>query len=211
MKSDKTLIKRFAPLIVILAILVALVAVLSTTRAYYILTGGESTNEYTPAEPADPSFTLDVDTQEKKENVRITVEDNGYPVYVRVAIVITWQKIGECSDPAGCGDCSECPCPDCPKCYPEVYYEDPVKDTDYTILLNNTDWKQHGYFYYYTSPVASGGTTAALIYSCALIDGTVAPEEGYVLSVEIIAQTVQAIGSTDQDNTPAWQDAWGIR
>lgn len=211
MKSEKPLIKRFAPLIVILAILVALIAVASTSLAYYIVTGGESGSEYTPAEPTDPSFTLDVDTQDKKENVRVTVEDKGYPVYVRVAIIITWQKPGECPDPAGCGDCSDCMCEECPKCYPDVYYTEPVKDTDYTIRLNNTEWKQHGYFYYYTSPVEGGGTTAALIYSCALISGTVAPEEGYVFHVELIAQTVQAIGSTDEGNMPAWQDAWGIR
>ena len=29
-----------------------------------------------------------------------------------------------------------------------------------------------------------------------------------MLNVEIIVQTVQAIGSTDKDDIPAWKDAW---
>ena len=189
MKSEKPMIKRIAPLLIVLAVLMVVVAVAAPTIARYIINANSDIDDggdYTPAESGDPSFSLG-DEVNKMENVRIAVEDKGYPVYVRVAIIITWQNED--------GD---------------VLFPQPIKDEDYTIDINESSWKSVGGFYYFTSPLVSGETDV-LINSCALIEGGDADlPDGYVLNVEIIAQTVQAIGSTDNGNVPAWRDAWGI-
>ena len=222
MKSQKSLINRFEPLLITLAVLTVLVAIAAPTIAYYIVETNDAGGDYTPAEPSDPSFVLDFDNNEMK-NVSIAVEDKGYPVYVRVAIIITWQRPVECTNPTECDctNCTECivnggtdgaeSTMECPKCNGEadVYYIYPVQDVDYTLDLNMTDWQLVGGYYYFTSTVASGKTTDVLISSCALLPGGgIGVPEGYVLSVEIIVQTVQAIGSTDNGDIPAWQDAW---
>ena len=223
MKSEKPMIKRFVPWLIALAVLVLVAAIAVPTIAYYIINSDNGGSEYTPAKPSDPSFYLNHENN-KMENVRIAVEDNGYPVYVRVAIVITWQQPVECANPTecDCADCTECVESagdgaegemECPKCNGEqdVYYVLPEKDVDYTIEFNANGWEKIGNYYYCTSSVAGGATTEVLINSCVLLDGAGAeiPDE-YVLSVEIIVQTVQAIGSTDTGDVPAWRDAWNI-
>lgn len=189
MKSEKPMIKRFLPLIITLVVLAVVTAVAVPTIAYYIIHAGDDEGgDYIPAVPSDPSFILDSNNKEIK-NVSIEVEDKGYPVYVRVAILISWKNPGDDED---------------------VFYLQPVEDVDYTIDFNTTGWQtlEDGY-YYCTSPVASGKTTDVLVKSCALIDGGSADvPAGYVLNVEIIVQTVQAIGSTDKGDVPAWRDAW---
>ncbi|MCH5156806.1 MAG: hypothetical protein J1G02_02885 [Clostridiales bacterium] len=216
------MIKRFAPLLITIAVLIAVVAVAAPTIAYYIINANDVADDYTPAEPSDPSFHLDFNNKEMK-NVSIGVEDKGYPVYVRVAIIITWQKSAECTNPTecDCSDCSDCiensgtddseSTMECPKCNGEVdvFWGQPIEGTDYSISFNTAAWELVDGYYYCTSQVASGQKTGVLINSCALIEGgaTDVPE-GYVLNVEIIVQTVQAIGSTDSGDVPAWQDAW---
>lgn len=191
MRSVKISIKRWLPLFVMLLVLAASVAIATPSIAAYVKTTGEEGSEYVPAEPADPSFQLNAEKKTMK-NVKIAVEDKGYPVYVRAAILITWQS----PEPDG-----------------EVYFAEPQEGTDYTVTMGE-GWEKIDGFYYCTSSVASGGTTSALIESFSLKDGAELPEEGCVLSVEIIVQTVQAIGYTDKDENgkeiPAWQDAWGI-
>lgn len=224
MKTEKPLTKRFAPWIIALVVLAALIVIATPTIAYYLLeaNSGAGGEEYFPAESGEPSFNLDFNNKEMK-NVSITVEDNGYPVYVRVAIIITWQKPAECANPADCDcvDCTECVdnvadetvgAMECPKCNGEadIYYIAPVQNEDYTIDFNTSGWELVGDYYYCTSPVASGKTTAVLINSCALIESGADIPDGYVLNVEIIVQTVQAIGATDDGNVPAWKDAWKI-
>lgn len=222
MKSEKPMIKRFAPLIITLIVLALLLAVIVPTVAYYLINANDEGSDYIPFEPGDPSFNLDFNNKEMK-NVSIAVEDKGYPVYVRVAIIISWKKIAECTNAGACdcANCTECLSKtdgsdsemDCPKCNgeDEVYIFPPVKDVDYTIDFNRTGWELIGDYYYCTSPVASGKSTGVLINSCALIDGGgVGVPDGYVLSVEIIVQTVQAVGSTDDGDVPAFRDAWNI-
>lgn len=195
MKSEKPLIKRFAPLLVILAVLVALVAIITPVVAYYIRSAGEAKNDYTAAEPADPSFTLDGENSEIK-NVAITVPDEGYPVYVRVAILVTWVRKDDSS----------------------VVFDSPVEGPgqSYILDINTTDWEKKGELYYCKTPIEYGApnrSTPVLINSCALIGEVFKFDEtDCVLSVEIIVQTIQAVGSTDGPNEkPAWEDAWGIK
>ena len=66
-------------------------------------------------------------------------------------------------------------------------------------------WFKHGDFYYYEWPVSSG-SISGLTVTC----NDTAPE-GYELHIEVISQTIQALGETDGDNPiPAVQDAWGV-
>lgn len=114
----------------------------------------------------------------------VNVGDPGYAVYVRAAVVVTWK------DTEG-----------------NVLAAMPKKDTDYEIGMNTTDWFEHGGFWYHKSMVNTDGSTEALITSCTAH----ASQGDYTLSVEIIAQTIQALGSTDGDNPiPAVQQAWGV-
>ena len=224
MKSEKPMIKRFVPLIITLVVVMVL-AVAVPTIAYYILNANsddEGGGNYIPAVPSDPSFKLDANNNEMT-NVSIAVGDNGYPVYVRVAIVISWKKPAECenADECDCTNCTECidyvdsdgteSEMECPKCNGEddVYVFPPVVNVDYTIDFDTAYWQQIGDYYYFTKSVESGGSTEVLINSCALLQGGgVGVPDGYKLNVEIIVQTVQAIGSTDDGNKPAWEDAW---
>ena len=124
-----------------------------------------------------------------KDNVKkdVTVTNNlDYSVFVRAVVVVSWKKA---SDPL------------------TVYPVAPVAGTDYSVTYNSTDWFQKNGYWYCINPVLSGATSSALITTCSQT-GT-APD-GYVLSVEIVAQTIQAQGTTDTGDIPAVTDAWGV-
>ena len=88
--------------------------------------------------------------------------------YIRAAIVATWV-----SDEGGA-----------------VSAVSPVEGTDYEVILGDLNWKKGADgFWYYTVPVEVGGETADLIESCVC---TVSPPEGFSLSVEIVASSVQS-------------------
>ena len=199
--------KKRITLISIVIILVALsVAFTSMLNAAYIKNSNDVVNTFKPADSIIPEIVEDFDGTAKK-NVYFEVGDTEYPVYVRATIVFTWQ------DETGI-----------------VYYSKPIEatpilsdggeiigyDGDYTIDLNlsDTDWEynEKDGFYYFKNPVKSGDKTGILINECRQVNA--APVEGYTLSVEIIVQTVQAVGYTDEDNEngviPAYQDAWNL-
>ena len=175
------------------AVFAVLMSVAVPVFAYYITQSGTVTNEFTPADSVQPNVieTFDGD-KTVKSDVKVHVGDTGYPVYVRAEILITWQ------DKNGI-----------------VYYTKPNAGTDYGLELNLTDWKlASDGFYYYQKSVESNGDTDVLIEKCEQKAEAAAPS-GYSLSVEIITQTVQAIGRTDGDangeNTiDAVEDAWGV-
>lgn len=184
------------------AILIAALAITATTGAVYAYLSATTDlveNSFTPV--SDPDITI-VETFATtpdsinliKENVCVDVGESGYAVYVRVAIVVTWKNADK-----------------------EVYGQIPVAGTDYTIKLNVGDdapwfYNSKDGFYYLESMVYSG-KTEELIRSC--YQTAAAPETGYTLHVEIIAQTIQAKGSTDRldengNPIPAVTDAWGV-
>lgn len=117
-------------------------------------------------------------TNNKKDNVQ--VKNTGtIDAYIRATYVVNWvdaQGNIASSDPAG--------------------YE-------YTLTANlNNGWTNgsDGYFYY-TSPVAPGASTAGSLLTCTVTS----PENPeYTLSVEILAEAIQS--------TPdkAVQEAWGV-
>lgn len=178
--------KRILP--VLLAVTFVLAVTVATVYAYL----SASTNTVTNSFSADVDPVLSITETFKdnvKSNVAVQVEKAGettYTVYVRAAIVVTWK------DASG-----------------NVLATKPVSPTDYTITLNDTNWFLHTDGYYYCkSPVQSGNATPVLITTCAPVEGKT--PEGYGLNVEIIAQAVQAKGTTDDDGTPAVTDAWGV-
>lgn len=87
-------------------------------------------------------------------------------------------------------------------------------DSEYTLGINTTSWKRDsatGFYYYINSEnkkLPPNGTTYNLINSIMVTTQT--PPSGYTLSIEVIAEAIQADGVTDVDGTPAYQDAWGI-
>ena len=113
MKSEKSLITRFKPLFIALLVVALIVAVAAPTIAYYIRSGGKVEKEYTPAFSNLPTLKYSVDsTNPEIANVRVQVEDEGYPVYVRVAIVVTWQMLTDCT----CIIPKKCICENCEGC-----------------------------------------------------------------------------------------------
>lgn len=196
MNREKSRLRWYHFLFIALAVVVAVATFVS---AKYIKRTEEVDNNFTPAVSENPTVIEDFDGK-VKENVYFTVGDEGYPVYVRAAIIITWK------DENGI-----------------IYFLDPEKGIDYLIDLNlsndDTGWvyikadenDPYGY-YYYQEPVKSGGKTDVLINSCEQIKKC--SIDGYTLSVEIIVQTVQAVGFTDGDGVdpsteiPAYKDAW---
>ena len=179
-------------LIALLFVCVIVSTVAVPLYARYVKKTDEIKNTFSHVDTTGPTIEEEFD-KKVKENVKVSVGDTDYPVYVRVAIVLTWKKTIEVDG----------------KEETLVYFEKPVENVDYTMTLNEDGgWVKIGDYYYYTKPVASGKETTVLIKTCT--QDKEGPEEGYTLSVDIIAQTVQAVGYTDDTSTPAYQDAWGI-
>ncbi len=135
---------------------------------------------------SDPTITETFESN-RKTDVKVVVPKTGYSVFVRGLVVVNWKN----SDG-------------------EIYSVAPVAGTDYTITLNTTDWFLKDGYYYHKAPVVSEGSTSVLVSECVKTSTSNAPE-GYFLSVEILAQTIQAIGTTDEDdNILAVTNAWGV-
>lgn len=179
------------------AIVIALLAITATTGAVYAYLSATTDpvdNKFTTA----PNPTLGIqetftkaheDANIVKENVRVNIGNPGYAVYVRAAIVITWKD--------GKGN---------------VYGQAPVLEDDYALELNTKEWFKGGDgFYYHKNMVAYDGNneatklTSVLIEACSQLK---TGPESYTLHVEIVAQTIQAKGSTDVGDVPAVEDAW---
>lgn len=184
MKRNSVYIARFGILLFVILVLAAIIT--TYVVANYVRNSDDVNNTFEPAVSVNPVITEDFDDYEKKD-VSFNPGDTGYPVYVRATIVVTWK------DQSG-----------------NVYFSVPEKGVDYTLDLNlgGSGWVEGtgDGFYYYTYAVESNADTPVLIESSEQLKP--APESGYTLSVEIIVQTVQAVGKTDDDNTDAWKDAW---
>lgn len=183
------------PLASWLLILVALGSLgTGTVTAYLSYATKPVTNTFQAAQAVDPTVNETFNNKEKT-NVSVNVGNTSYSVYVRAAVIVTWKD----SD----GD---------------VLGKVPEKGTDYEITFDETNWFFKDGFWYHREAVNSQGNTADLITSCKMKEGATAPE-GYTLNVEILAQTIQALGWTDGDDSvtptvpsiPAVTDAWKVR
>ena len=109
------------------------------------------------------------------------------PAYIRAAIVVNWMD--------GEGN---------------VRGIAPVKDTDYTLTVNTDKWDLVGSFYYYDQSVPEKTQiTEALVASYGLMNGVTAPD-GYTLTVEVVAEAIQADG-VGSDGKTAAESAWGVK
>lgn len=190
---------RKSPIFRITVILCAILALTTiTVLAYLSTTTGSLENIFQPAEQKDPAIKEGPDGNSFdgiiKTDVKVNVGNPGYVVYVRAVIVVNWEK----NDTEG-----------------TYHATKPVPGTDYTMELKTAAGDPWFYndadgFYYHKAMVTDD--TAVLINSCSPIADK-APD-GYHLDVQIIAQTIQALGTTDEDhpnpNIPAVQDAWKI-
>lgn len=201
---------------VVIAVCLALVLAAGTIAVFAYLSGKSGAVNNTLKADVDPDPVINETILPTsgpgypvKKDVSVSVGNNDYTVYVRAAIVVNWVKEVLNDDDT---------------VTTLVHSDVPVLGTDYTLDLNLPaegaalaagQWRlgSDG-FYYYTSPVAGGADTAVLIKSATQIWNGGSPypvrEDGYVLRVEIAAQTIQAIGTTDSGNKLAVVDAWGV-
>lgn len=184
------------PLASWLLILVALGSLgTGTVAAYLSYATKPVTNTFQVAQAVDPTVNETFNDKEKT-NVSVNVGNTSYSVYVRAAVVVTWKNAEDGN----------------------VLGKVPVEGTDYEITFDETNWFFKDGFWYHREAVNSQGNTADLITSCKMKEGATAPE-GYTLNVEILAQTIQALGWTDGDDSvtptvpsiPAVTDAWKVR
>ncbi len=136
----------------------------------------ENSTEYT-------SSTVSVST---KSNV--TVKNTGNtPAFIRATILVTWKSEDG-----------------------RVYATkpEPGAGKDYILQLNTSDWIEEDGFYYYKSNIPAGGATSALItYASQLTPGPMgADNTQYKLSIEILAEAIQAEGMC----VSKAQDAWTV-
>ena len=174
------------PIRILMAACVVAVLTAVSALAYLSAATGTVPNSFTPE--TDPSPTVQETFADGiKTDVKVNVGNLDYAVYVRAVIVANWEK----DETTG------------------TYYGlAPVLGTDYTLELNTDNWFEENGFYYYKTMIHSG-TTENLIHSCKLV-GTANQPAGYHLNVQIIAQTIQALGKTDVGDQFAVEAAWGI-
>lgn len=178
--------RRLSPGAVILILLAILGLTIGSVVAYLSTHTDAVENKFLNDEPTKPVVLEDAFSGTVKNNVKVDIGDPGYAVYVRAAVVVTWK------DKDG-----------------NVMGVSPVAGTDYSITYNTDDWVLGADgFYYHKKAVNTGDDTEVLISTCSPVDGKT--PGGYGLNVEIIAQTIQALGTTDSGDVPAVVDAWGI-
>lgn len=189
---------------ILLMVYILLSILVVAALAYLSVSTGSLTNTFKPAEETDPTISETFDNT-TKTNVTVNVGDIDYAVYVRAAIVATWQ------DSTG-----------------KVHWQKPehnlASGNDYVLDWNRDEWfynPNDGYFYR-TEMVKVGDPDPVLINQCYQIyAGPDVYSEGgdlvtdYKLNVKIITQTIQALGTTDAvdangDPTPAVKDAWKV-
>ena len=158
-----------------LSIALLLLSVCTTgVFAYLKLSTKKTDNSFQSAHSVNPQINETKFDGSIKKNVTVNVGETGYSVYVRAAVVVTWQ------DSNG-----------------NVYVKPPKEGEDYSIDYGD-QWEKRGDYWYYKSVVESGKETDYLITECKPLKE--APVKGYALNVKIMAQTIQSAGSTDDGN-----------
>ena len=185
--------KKPAALLVSLALVLGIVV--TGTVAFLVTNTGPVVNTFTPTK-------LSVDVEEDIENgvkSNVAVKNTGdVDAYVRAMVVFSWvnekgEVLGEAVD---AGD----------------YTITWMPDMDNTQEGVQNGWVKSGNYYYFTEKVDAQAETDVLFTNCAPVAANV--PEGYSLSVEILAQTIQADGmgkdANNQNATPV-MIAWGVQ
>ncbi len=135
----------------------------------------------------DPVIDEDISGDTKES---VSIKNNGnVTAYVRATVIVNWQNDRG-----------------------EVYGKTPVKDVDYEMEIPGSDWCKgsDGYFYYKFA-VNAGDSTSELLKNGKEISNNNKPL-GWDLSMEIIAEMIQADGIITENGTTKYavEDAWGV-
>lgn len=175
--TKKTTFKSKKTLTLLIALLLIFSVGVGSTMAYLITTSGPVENVFTPGEfkgKIDETFENGV-----KSNVRVTVNsDSDVAGYVRAVVVVTWKD-----NEGG-----------------NVYGQQPVLGTDYSMTINTSAWQMIDGYYYHKGSVKPGASTEALITDCRQLKACA--DSNYKLDVEIIAEVIQA------EPIKAVEEAW---
>lgn len=160
--------------VVLASVLVLAIGLVGTTLAWLIDDADAITNIFNPAKVT----TSVEETFDGKVKNDVKVKNTGnIDAYLRAMVVVNWQD--------GKGNVL------------------PAKEGDYSIDWKMDGWVKQGNYYYYTSPVAPDGLTKVLFTDCKPVEGK-APETGYELCVEILADGIQS------EPASAVVEAWGV-
>lgn len=121
-----------------------------------------------------------VTSQTGTATASVTVPNAGYPVYVRAAVVVNWINKE---------NGKICATPDGAQ-----------------YLVSTDGWKENGNFYYYNSAIDASNDVVLQN----TITVTYTEVDGYEVQVQVIAQTIQAVGTVDNGTNTAVFDAWGV-
>ena len=153
-------------------LVIALLGAMTGGAVAYLSTSTNSVeNNFETA--IDPSVAVNEDNS-------IKIDDPGYAVYLRAAVVVNWKNADH------------------------ILADIPVEGTNYEIKVGD-NWKKIGSFYYYQSVVTSEVTTAPVVKITELKE-----KKGYKIAATVAAQAIQAVGTTDEDEKTAIEDAWGV-
>ena len=160
----------------------SIVLLVSVFVLIFAMVGGTLAYLAAKTTPVENKFTfgsVPIDIPEKFDGTTKTnagVRNDGKAdAFVRAKIVVTWKKAnGEVSGT-------------------------PVKSSDYSLEDRSNKWQYRTAdgFYYYTDRLHPGDTTENLIGVAKKAEGVIPPEGGFDLSIEILAQSVQADGVKD--------------
>ena len=191
--------KKSVALILSLALLYTVIV--GGAIAFIVDKTGAVTNVFTLQEV--PNKIVETTTGGVKSNVYITNTSDKADAYIRAAVIMTWAEINSTTkEPTG-----------------NVYHTVPVEDEDYSVVWGTSDYWVKGAdgFWYYTKPVPAGKSTEELIGELQEATGAEKPAssaEGceYVLSVEIVSQSIQADGELKENGTVSKPVvlAWGV-
>lgn len=172
-------------LALIICATVLLVGTVGGTIAWLVAQTPVVKNTFTPAQVScdvvEPEWE---NGNSVKSNVQIKNTSN-VDAYIRVTLVANWVNTKTNA----------------------VYAQQPVADTDYTLVLNtaaNDGWFKVGNYYYCKTKIAADDMTPVLINSCSQIEGKV--PEGYTLQLQVIAEAIQADGVNG--SAPVVQIVW---
>lgn len=166
-------------ILTLVSLAVLLFALVGTTLAYLTTSTDPVVNTFTPT--SVPIKIVENFDGTVKEDVKVNNIGN-IDAYIRVAVVVTWK------DAKG-----------------NVSATVPKKGVDYTWNDGDEQWKYRDAdgFYYYTEKVEAGDSTKKLFTDCKVLEDASKPE-GYNLSVEILAQSIQA------EPEQAVKEAWNV-
>ena len=166
--------------LVMLIVLLVFAVSAGGTLAFMAVKTAREQNEFVPANVACKII--------DKNDGTFHVNNTGdIDAYIRAAITVNW--VDDSENVRGIAPAAE----------------------EYALEINSEDWWTDPAtgFYYYRYAVVPGAATGALVLSFEPAEGVTAPE-GYDMSLEIVAEAIQADGDTDDEAVPAYRDAWGI-